>query len=177
MQQSTTQNSQETFQPFNVEKYPLVQLTRKFTVRVERLWSAWTSSELVKQWWGPETYSCPEAKIDLRKGGKMFLGMQGPDGKVMYSGGTIEELIPETKLVCADQFMDKNGNPISAKEYGMPGDWPEGGSKITVEFSSLGADESQFQLVHEGIPKDMHDDCVSGWSTSIDKLQRLLEHS
>lgn len=177
MQQSTTQNTQGSNQPFNVEKYPLVQLTRKFAAPVERVWKAWTTPELVKQWWGPENYTCPEAKIDLQKGGKTLLAMQGRDGKVMYSGGNIEEFIPDTKLVCQDQFMDKDGNPISAKEYGMPGDWPEGGCRMTVEFSSLGAEESEIQIVHEGIPKDMHDECVSGWSTSIDKLQRLVEHS
>jgi len=177
MQQSTTQNSQGANQTLNVEKYPLVQLTRKFAAPVERVWNAWTTPELVKQWWGPETYSCPEAKIDLRKGGNVLLAMQGPDGKVMYSGGIIEELIPDTKIVTGDQFMDKAGNPISASKYGMPGDWPEGGGRITTEFSSLGADESQIQIVHEGIPKDMHDECVSGWSSSIDKLQRLVERS
>ncbi len=177
MQESTTQNSQGTKQNLNVEKYPLVQLTRKFAAPVDRVWQAWTMPELVKQWWGPENYSCPEAKIDLRKGGKMLLAMKGPDEKIVYSGGTIEELIPETKLVTTDQFMDKDGNVMSAKDYGMPGDWPEDGSRITVEFSSLGTDESQIQIVHEGIPKDMHDDCVDGWSSSIDKLQRLVERS
>lgn len=177
MQQSTTQNSQGTNQTFNVEKYPIVQLTRKFAAPVERVWKAWTTPELVKQWWGPENYSCPEAKIDLRKGGKMLLAMKGSDEKIIYSGGTIEELIPNTKIVTSDQFMDKDGNVMSAKDYGMPGDWPENGSRITVEFSSLGAEQSQIQIVHEGIPKDIHDDCVSGWSSSIDKLRRVVEPS
>jgi uncharacterized protein YndB with AHSA1/START domain len=177
MQQSTTQNAQGSKQSLSVEKYPLVQLTRKFNAPVERVWQVWTMPEFIKQWWGPETYSCPEAKIDLRKGGQMLLAMKGPDGKVVYSGGVIEELIPDTKIVCSDKFMDKDGNPMSAADYGMPGDWPEDGSRITVEFSSLGTEDSQIQLVHEGIPKDMHDDCVAGWSSSLDKFQRVVEHS
>ncbi|MES2803844.1 MAG: SRPBCC domain-containing protein [Bdellovibrionota bacterium] len=177
MQQSTTQNSQETNQTFNVEKYPLVEITRKLSAPVERVWTAWTTPELVKQWWGPVHYTCPEAKIDLRKGGQTFMAMQGPDGKIMYSGGVIEEIIPDTKIVTADQFMDKDGHPIPAKEYGMSGDWPEGGGRMTIEFNNSGANETQIHIVHEGIPKDMHDDCIDGWSTSIDKLQKLVERS
>lgn len=174
MEQSTTQNTQGTKQPFNVEKYPHVEITRTFTAPVERLWEVWTTPELVKQWWGPETYSCPEAKIDLRQGGKCLLAMKGPDGKVMYSGGTIEELIPNQKLVTTDQFTDKEGNAIDPKEVGMPGDWPEA-SRITVEFRKDGADGSELHILHEGIPKEMHDDCVQGWSSSIDKFQRVVE--
>ncbi|AZZ35457.1 hypothetical protein CIK05_01125 [Bdellovibrio sp. qaytius] len=177
MQQSTTQNTQGTKRTFNVEKYPLVELNRKFDVPVERVFNAWTNEGLIKQWWGPETYSCPEAKIDLRVGGQINLAMKGPDGKVMYSGGGIEELVPNEKLVMGDQFTDKNGKPISAAEYGMPGDWPEGGGRITIEFVSLGANQSQINITHQGIPKTMHDDCVQGWTSSIDKLQRFVEHS
>jgi uncharacterized protein YndB with AHSA1/START domain len=139
------------------------------------VWKAWTTSELVKQWWGPENYSCPDARMDVREGGKSILAMKGPDGKVQYSGGTYEEVIPNKKIVSTDEFMDKDGNFMSPKDAGIPGDWPDR-MKVTIEFKSFGPDESQIHIVHEGIPKEMHDDCVSGWSSSIDKLQRLVEH-
>jgi len=177
MQQTSTQTDRGTKLSFNVEKYPLVDLTRKFAAPVERLWKAWTTPELVKQWWGPANYSCPEAKMDVREGGKSILAMKGPDGKVQYSGGTYEEVIPNKKIVSTDQFMDKNGNFMSAKDAGMPGsDWPDT-MKVTIEFKNLGPNQSQLHIVHEGIPKEMHDDCVSGWSTSIDKLLRLVERT
>lgn len=176
MQENLTQHKQGTIMSFNVEKYPLVQLTRKFQAPVERLWQAWTEPELMKQWWGPENYSCPECKMDVREGGKSLLAMKGPDGKVQYTGGTYEEVIPNRKLVTTDQFTDKDGNLMTANEAGMPGDWPDT-LRITIEFRGMGDNESQMHIIHEGIPKEMHDDCVSGWSSSIDKLQRLVERS
>jgi uncharacterized protein YndB with AHSA1/START domain len=180
MQQTSTEKNAEkstaTKLFFDIEKYPLVEISRKFTAPVERLWKAWTEPELMKQWWGPENYSCPEAKMDVRVGGKSILAMKGPDGKLQYSGGTYEEIVPNQKIVTTDQFTDKDGNFMSAKDVGLPGEWPDT-MRITIEFKSLAANETQMSIVHQGIPKEAHDDCVSGWSSSIDKLQKVVEHN
>src|SRR5688572_26137785 len=97
VEQFSTEKNQGTKLSFNEEKYPLVEITRKFAVPVERVWRAWTTPELVKQWWGPENYSCPYCKMDVREGGKSLLAMEAPDGKITYSGGTYEEVIPNKK--------------------------------------------------------------------------------
>lgn len=176
MDQVSSQSITGTNKSFDVQKYPLVDITRKFHAPVGRVWQAWTTPQMMKEWWGPETYSCPEAKMDVRVGGKSLLAMKGPDGKVQYSGGTYEEIIPHKKIVTSDQFTDEKGNPMSAKEAGMPNgeEWPDT-LRITVEFKKLSEDECEMHLVHEGIPQSMHDDCVSGWSSSIDKLQNFVE--
>lgn len=177
MQQSTTQNTQGTKRSFDEARYPLIEINRKFNAPAERLFKAFTSADSIKQWWGPETYSCPYAKMGTKAGDQTILGMQGPDGKIVYSGGPIEEIIPNEKLVVGDMFMDKEGNEVDAAQYGMPGDWPKGGGRITMEFLKLSDNESQLNLIHQGIPKDMHDDCIQGWNSSIDKLQKFVEHS
>lgn len=175
MEQASSQTNKGSDLSFNLDKYPLVEVHRRFAAPVERVWQAWTTPQMIKEWWGPETYSCPEAKMDVRVGGKSLLAMKGPDGKVQYSGGTYVEVIPQKKLVSTDQFIDKDGNFMSAKDAGMPGDdWPDA-SKVTIEFKKISETESEISIVHEGIPKGMHDDCVNGWSSSIDKLQNLVE--
>lgn len=176
MEQTSTHQNQGTNLSFNVEKYPLVDITRTFAAPVERVWEAWQNPELMKQWWGPENFSCPDARIDFREGGRSILAMQDPSGKIQYSSGTYEEIIPNQKIVTTDEFTDKDGNLMSANEAGMPGDWPDT-MKVSIEFQELGDHETQIHIIHEGIPKDMHDDCVSGWSSSLNKLQRLVEHA
>ena len=176
MEQTSTQRSQTTNMSFNVEQYPLVQITRRFAAPVERVFEAWTTNELIKQWWGPETFTCPDARMDVREGGRSVLAMQGPDGKVQYSGSTYDEVIPNERLVMTDEFTDKNGKLMSANEAGMPGQWPDI-MTVNIEFKSLGTNESQIGLIHEVIPREMHDDCVEGWSSSFNKLQRLVERS
>lgn len=175
MEQTSLQKNQESNLSFNVEKYPLVDITRKFAAPIQRLFEAWTTSQMAKEWWGPETFTCPNAKIEARVGGKTILAMKDPEGKVQYGGGTYLEFIPNKRLVMTDQFTDKDGKMMTAKDAGMPGeDWPDT-LKITVEFRKIGENESELHLVHEGIPKSMHDDCVQGWSSSFNKLQKLVE--
>jgi uncharacterized protein YndB with AHSA1/START domain len=175
MQQQPNPSFQEKWPDFNVTKYPLVEVRRKFNAPVEKVWNAWTNPELVKQWWGPEQYTCPVATMDVRAGGKFNAGMRGPDGKTQFSGGVYHEVVPFKKIVSSDMFTDESGNKMSPREAGMPGEWPDV-LKLTIEFESLGPNECEIHLVHEGIPKDQHDDCVSGWTSSINKLQRLVEH-
>jgi len=171
---TTTEAGTTTANNFNLTKSPPVVITRFFNAPLENVWRAFSNEELVKQWWGPETYTCPEAKIDFRVGGKSLLAMQDPKGDVVWSGGVYTEIEPYKKIVTTDHFADEKGNPISAKEVGMPGDWPLD-CKITIEFSDGNEEQVKIMINHEGIPKEMHDDCVEGWNSSIDKLQRLVE--
>ena len=176
MQQTSKDKMQSTNLSYNEEKYPPVIITREFDAPVERLWKAWTIPDMLKQWWGPEGFTCPDARMDLRVGGKSLLAMQTPDGHVQYSGGAYEEIIPNEKLVTTDQFTDKHGLVMTPKEVGMQGDWPEA-SRITIQFKNLGVNASYIHILHEGIPKEEHDNCVGGWTSSINKLEKFVEHN
>lgn len=158
----------------NLERSPLVTITRTFNAPIEQVWKAWSNEELVKQWWGPESYTAPSAKIDFRVGGKSLLAMQDSAGKIVWSGGIYKEIVPNKKIVTTDHFANENGNVLAASEVGMPGEWPMD-CLITVEFSKVSGEQTKMTINHEGIPKEMHDDCVDGWNSSINKLQRLVE--
>ena len=41
--------------------------TRVFDAPLERVWEAWTDSEDIKRWWGPNHFTCPVAKMDVRE--------------------------------------------------------------------------------------------------------------
>ena len=158
----------------NLEKSLLVKITRIFESPIDRVWQAWTDAELMKQWWGPEGYTSPSIKIDFRVGGKYLSSMKDSAGKVMWSSGIYKEIETYKKIVCTDYFSDENGNPILASEVGMSGEWPPE-LLITIEFSNTHSGQTKMIISHEGIPKEMHDECVEGWNSSIHKLQRLLE--
>jgi uncharacterized protein YndB with AHSA1/START domain len=168
-------NKDQNLKPQFANSIP-VEITRVFRAPIERVWAAFSEIDLLKQWWGPETYSCPEAQLDFREGGQYNFAMQSPDQKMSWSGGKILEIVPNQKLVYTDHFTDQKGNAVEAKEYNMPGEWPED-LYVTIHFEKLGDQETTIKLVHEGIPKEMHDDCVQGWNSSLDKLQRLVEHA
>lgn len=155
---------------------PFVEVSKEFNAPIEQVWKAWAEPELIKQWWGPHHFTSPSAKADFRIDGKYLFAMESPDGQVMWSTGIYKEILPLQLIVCTDQFSDESGNPISAEEAGMEEEWSDTGTLIfSVKFEKLGDDKTRIQLVHEGIPSSMHDDCVEGWSTSLDKMKNLVE--
>ena len=80
--------------------------------------------------------------------------------------------MPEKNLVVTDSFSDEKGNIKNAAEYGMPGDWP---SELLITFDLEEADgATKLKLTHEGVPGEMHDECMKGWNESFDKLEKNI---
>jgi uncharacterized protein YndB with AHSA1/START domain len=146
---------------------------RVFKLPISKVWQALTVAENFKKWWGPEGYSCPYSTMEARKEGKYLNCMRGPDGKETWSTGVVKEFIPEEKLVITDSFSDSKGNIIDASEAGMPGEWPR---ELLITFELEEADgATKLKLTHEGIPEEMHDDCVKGWNGCFDKLEKNIK--
>jgi len=146
---------------------------RVFSLPAKKLWQALTVPETFKKWWGPEGFTCPHSSMQAWEGGKYLNCMRGPDGHEYWSTGEVQEFIPEKRLVISDHFSDSKGNIINASEYDMPGDWPD---EMLITFELEEADgATKLLLTHEGIPEEMHDDCVKGWSESFDKLEKNIK--
>ncbi len=168
---STHSNSQQ-----RLTRTRLVEVMRIFDAPVEHVWKAWSDADLVKQWWGPEHYSCPTAKLLFRKDGNYIFAMKDPAGMTMYSAGSYVNIIPFKKIVCSDQFSDEFGKVMTPEQAGFPGKWDgDPIAYINVEFETIENGKTKMSLTHEGLGSSQHDDCVQGWNSSFNKLQRLVE--
>lgn len=157
-----------------LNSFPL-EITRNFNAPIGRVWKSWCSSEMMMQWFGPENYTCPDAQINFEEGGKYLIAMEDENGMVMWSTGHYKEIDPFQKIVMSDAFSDSHGNVLSAVKAGMPGNWESDFCTITVEFQSTPEDGTMMTLKHEGIPKEMYNDCSQGWTQSFNKLKKLVE--
>lgn len=147
---------------------------RVFDAPREKVWRAWTEPELMKKWWGPKEFMCPDAVMDVRPGGKYKLSMSGPGFPKIWSGGTYKEVVPMDKLVVVDHFADENGDPIAPKEYGMEG-MPEE-MQITITFADQPGGKTKLTIAYaDVIPDKYRTDMTSGWNSSLDKLAELVE--
>lgn len=146
---------------------------RVFDLPVKTVWRAITDADYFKKWWGPRGFTCPYSTMEARPGGRYLNCMRDPDGKEYWSTGVVKEFIPEKKLVVTDSFADEKGNIKPAAEYGMPGDWPK---ELLVTYELEEADgATKLHMVQEGVPPEMHDECVQGWNESFDKLERNIK--
>ncbi|NEU07190.1 hypothetical protein GZH53_02595 [Flavihumibacter sp. R14] len=146
-------------------------ITRTFNLPVRTVWQAWTDPETLKKWSGPKDYTCPDAFIDLRVGGKYLSSMLSPEGHKFWSTGEYKEIVPNKKLSMTDSFSDEHGNIVAAADLNMPGDWPLD-LTITVNFEESDG-KTVMNLRHEGLPAEILEDCKTGWQQSFDKLERI----
>ena len=148
-------------------------ITRTFNLPVSRVWQAWTDPETCKKWWGPKDYTCPDAFIDLKVGGKYLSSMLSPEGHKFWSTGKYQEIVPFEKLRMTDSFSDENGNIVAASDLNMPGNWPLE-LTVTLDFEETDG-KTTMHLRHEGLPPEILEDCKTGWQQSFDKLERELK--
>ena len=137
------------------------------------VWKTWTEPGLLMRWWGPEGFTAPVAKIDLREGGAFILCMRSPEGKDYWNSGVYREIVPPKRLVMSVSFTDEKGKVVPATYYGMSPDI----ALEMVQAVSFEAEDGKTKVTveHFGLPpgKD-RDDARQGWDQSLDKLDRVL---
>ncbi|RPI04955.1 MAG: SRPBCC domain-containing protein [Ignavibacteriae bacterium] len=160
--------------PITKPKRTEIVITRIFNVPNALLWNAWTDPATLKRWWGPRDYTTPTCTLDFHKGGAYLFCMRSLEGHEFWSTGIYKEIIPFKKIVCTDNFADRDGNIIPASELGFPGEWPEN-LLVTVLFEDLGA-QTKVTVKHCGLPEgEMGDLTEVGWNESFDKLAESLK--
>lgn len=74
-------------------------LERVVDVPPERVWAAWTTPALLKQWFTPAPWTTPHCELDLRPGGVFRTVMRSPDGQEFDNTGCVLEVVPGEKFV------------------------------------------------------------------------------
>lgn len=74
-------------------------LERVVDVPVELVWHAWTTPELLKQWFTPAPWVTVDCEIDLRPGGIFRTVMRSPEGQDFPGVGCFLEVVENRRLV------------------------------------------------------------------------------
>lgn len=148
-------------------------LTRVIDAPRKAVFKAWTDQEQMANWWGPNGFTIPFGKIDLRPGGVIHYCMRSPEGRDYWGKGIYREINEPERLVFTDVFSDEKGNTVQPVEYGMSADWPAE-TLITVTFDELdGRTELTLrQSVSESLAESSG--ARQGWAESLDRLAEYL---
>jgi uncharacterized protein YndB with AHSA1/START domain len=149
-------------------------ITRAFDAPRDLVFKAWTEPERVMRWWGPNGFTTPVCKIDLRPGGVFHNCMRSPEGRDFWSKGVYREIVEPERIVCTDFFSDAEGNLVQPTQYGMSPDWPAE-ALVTVTFAEHDG-KTTFTLHHAvgSAPASERDQCQAGWTESQDRLAGYL---
>lgn len=136
-------------------------IKRTFKAPVERVYAAWTDAEQMKRWFAPGAMTVTSAEADVVEGGRYRVQMSEGGGDCAFhtTGGVYREVIPNERLVFTWQWQ---GSELE--------------TRVTLEFKSLSANETELTLIHEGFDsEETRDKHGQGWDGCLQNLGSLLE--
>ena len=159
----------------NIIKRNLV-VTRIIDAPIELVWKAWTDPQLVMRWWGPEFYTSPTCKIDLREGGSFLFCMHAPQdqgGQDSYTAGVYLKITPMERLEFTQYLADKDGSKIDPAQVGLPPDFPKE-LRTLIAFRAKGSLTELTITEYDWTVGQMYVYSLAGLHQSIDKLAASL---
>ena len=156
-----------------------VKVSRVFNASVEEVWKVWTDPELVRQWWGPDKFTCPSAKIDFREGGISLVCMRAPKefgGQDIFSIWTYKKIVPHQSIEFIQNLADTNGKKQKPVSLGMPPDFPED-IRTVVTFKDIGKNKTEMTVTEYADFGQMTEFAKIGLEQSLDKMIGIFANS
>src|SRR5262245_33176390 len=152
-------------------------ITRVFDAPLELVWSAWADPSLVMRWWGPNGFTSPSAKIDLREGGTSLVCMRAPKefgGQDMYSTWKYRNIVPLRRIEYIHNLADRDGRRIDPASIGMPADFPQDlCNRLT--FKDLGNGKTELTVIEFDRPVGrMMEMSRIGMEQCLDKMAAIF---
>jgi uncharacterized protein YndB with AHSA1/START domain len=141
-----------------------LRITRIFDAPRELVFKAWTTPEMLEQWFGCAAFTTTFAEADVWVGGEWRVGMRSPEGDNYLAFGVYKAIRPVEHLALTHQWsrMTADVNPPNHETL-VTVDLHEEGTGTRMEFRQTG-------LASEA-SRDSH---VGGWSDSFDALAKVL---
>jgi uncharacterized protein YndB with AHSA1/START domain len=138
-------------------------ITRVFDAPADLVFRAWTTPELVRQWWGWDSSALIVCDIDLRVGGDWRYVTREADGRELAWYGTYYEIDAPRRLVSSEAF---DGYPDAATR-----------NTLTLTERDDGTTLLEVLVVHTSTEhRDGHlaSGMESGMQHSVDRLEDLV---
>jgi uncharacterized protein YndB with AHSA1/START domain len=164
--------------PYDLPIDPALDLVLERTVDVPRalVWKAWTTPELLSQWFTPAPWKTPECEIDLRPGGIFRTVMRGPNGEEADNSGCYLEVVENERLVWTSALgPGYRPHPaladVSAVDFHFT-------AIITLEDAGPGTKYTARVLHADPEARDRHDAMgfQAGWGAAFDQLVALMKN-
>ena len=143
-----------------------LELVRTLAAPIDQVYDAWTTPDILQQWFAPRGSAVRSADVALHEGGTYRVEVIDSDWNRHVTDGRYEKLIP-------------NRNIIKTLAYEGPGSRSgQGATRVDVNFRDIGAGNTEITLLHENLAdEDQKTDMRRDWAQRLDKLEAVLARS
>ncbi|AVP97448.1 ATPase [Ahniella affigens] len=142
-----------------------VLITRQFAAELALVWEAFTTPDVLDQWWAPKPFQARSKVMEFRVGGRRFYAMVSPDGSERWAIQRYTEIVPMERIKFFNVFADADENPDAT------------GSNWDLTFSEQDGITTVRILVHnESLARMEHllEGFKLGFTAALDSLDDLL---
>jgi uncharacterized protein YndB with AHSA1/START domain len=144
-------------------------VVREFDAPLEKVWQAWTESNLLDKWWAPKPWKAETKNMDFREGGTWLYCMVGPEGPGIWCRVDFKTINKNKSFTAVDTFCDEEGNittDFPAMQWKNVFSRTDAGTKVVVEINFK--EEADIQKILEmGFEE--------GFTAALGNLDELLE--
>ncbi|MFX3631787.1 MAG: SRPBCC family protein [Candidatus Pristimantibacillus sp.] len=130
--------------------------TREYDVPRELVFRAWTTPDLLAQWWGPQGFTNTFHECDMRPGGTWLFTMHGPDGVDYPNHNVFVEIMPERIVL----------DHLSGHEFRVTATFESHEGRTRVTFRQSFKEKEEFEHA-----KPI---CVEANEQQLDRLGKVL---
>jgi len=132
--------------------------SREFDVPRELVFRAWTTPDLLAQWWGPHGFTNTFHECDIKPGGTWRFTMHGPNGVDYPNHSVFVEIVPFERVVL---------DHLSSPEFRITATFEDLGGRTQVTFRQTFKVTKVFEQIKAY--------CVEGNEQNLDRLGKVLE--
>ena len=138
-------------------------IVRTFKAPPSVVFALWSSAEHFKRWMGPKDFTCPEATIDFRVGGRYRAMIKSAKHGENWFSGVYREIVPGKRLVFT---------------FAWENDGPSAGVEMVVAITFEERDGKTIQTFHQAPFRSVErrDSHVGGWTEAFDKQTAYAEN-
>lgn len=91
------------------KKSKTIFIKREFPANLELVWRAWTTPEILEQWFAPKPWRAQTKTMDFRDGGFWHYAIVSPEGKKHWSRYDYKKIEFQKSITELRAFSDANG--------------------------------------------------------------------
>ncbi len=147
-----------------------IKVKRSFHAELPLVWQAWTTAEILDEWWAPHPWKVETQRMDFRDGGQWFYAMASPDGSERHwCIMNYQTIVSENFFTSQDAFAKDESGEINTDF--PPNNWETRFSRdnegtlvdITLSFEKV---EHLEQMIQMGFKE--------GFTQGLEQLDTLL---
>ena len=118
-----------------------LRLVREFDAPRALVWKMWTDPAHVAAWWGPEHFTTPVVRMDVRPGGAIHMVMRAPDGANFPFDGRFVAVEEPDRLVMRTWVRREDGSTWFEVEQSFRFEDVDGRTRLQLDAVVIEAGE------------------------------------